>query len=208
MEPHQPRAEELRRDDRPEQRVREAKVQQVWGDAVQNPEERAHGEDLLHEGEQHGVARVDEVSRVVADALIRVVHAPLRFQFEIRVVPEVLADEQTRQPQPPLQRDEVLDVLVHREERRRDCDDAEVLVDGLVEPLLVLVRQRGHHVSLDVREHDHERGRRRAHEEHPREQRPRADFVVAGVVNLRERRRAPERVHEPRLASRAVLDAL
>ena len=68
------------------------------------------------------------------------------------MVCEVLAQEETGEPETPLQGDEALDVLVHGEQGGGDHDDEEVPVHRGVETGDVLAAQGGGHVALDVRD--------------------------------------------------------
>ena len=91
MESHELGPEHAGGDDGTEERVEETKGDEVGGDAPEDAEEGAHGEGLLRDGEEDRGAAVDEVSDVVAYALVGVVGGALRLEGEVGVVCEILA---------------------------------------------------------------------------------------------------------------------
>ena len=198
MESHELGPEHAGGDDGAEERVEETEGDEVRGDAPEDAEEGAHGEGLLRDGEEDRGTAVDEVADVVADALVGVVGGALRLEGEVGVVGEVLAQEETGEPETPLEGDEALDVLVHGEQRRGDHDDEEVSVHRGVETGDVLAAQGGGHVALDVREDHHQTGRRGAEGQHHQEKTSRAAALVAVVVDSGETKGAHKRRDEPR----------
>ena len=150
------------------------------------------------DGEEDRGAAVDEVSDVVAYALVGVVGGALRLEGEVGVVCEVLAQEETGEPETPLQGDEALDVLVHGEQGGGDHDDEEVPVHRGVETGDVLAAQGGGHVALDVREYHHQTGRRGAEGQHHQKKTSRAAALVAVEIDLGETEGAHESRDEPR----------